>query len=267
MPDKLVRVEREGGYAVVVRENPPVNALTLEMTRQFHAVLEDLAADKSVRAVVMTAAGSRSFGAGSDITEFGSFIERGDVVERKMALENETFSMLCALPVPTIAALNGSAFGGGLEIALACDLIVAEHGQVVGLPEVKLGLLPGSGGPVRMALRIGEARTKELIYFGDPITVETALDWGLINKVVDPGDAIGWAAGWAARLAGSSGSGLRACKAAIHAAFQHDAGEAVITQSLELSRSAFAHPDASEGAEAFLAKRSPVFPSTVAVGG
>ena len=258
---KLVRVQREDGYAVVLRDNPPVNALTLEMTREFHAVLEELATDRGVRAVVITAEGNRSFGAGSDITEFGSFIDRGDVVERKMAFENETFSMLCSLPVPTIAALNGSAFGGGLEIALACDLIVAEHGQVVGLPEVKLGLLPGSGGPVRMARRIGEARTKELIYLGDPISVEAALDWGLINKVVEPGQAIGWARDWAARLAGSSATGLRACKAAIHAALQHDIGEASIRQSLELTRAVFAHPDAAEGMSAFLAKRPPAFPS------
>lgn len=264
---RLVRVERRAGFAVVVRDNPPVNALTLDMTRDLRAVLEELAADDGVRAVVMTGGGTRSFGAGSDITEFGTFIERGDVVEAKMAAENETFSMLCDLPVPTIAALNGSAFGGGLEIALACDLIVAEHGQVVGLPEVKLGLLPGSGGPVRMGRRIGEARTKELIYFGDPLPVETALDWGLINKVVDPGDALRCASDWAARLAASSGSGLRACKAAIHAAYQHDAGEAAITASLDLSRSAFAHPDAAEGAAAFLGKRAPEFPSARSAGG
>lgn len=263
----MVRVEREGGYAVVVRDNPPVNVLTMEMAKELYAVINDLAADEGVRAVVMTAAGSRSFGAGSDIGEFGSLIEQGDVIERKMALENETFSRLCALPIPTVAALNGSAFGGGLEIALACDLIVAEHGQVIGLPEVKLGLLPGSGGPVRTVRRIGEARTKELIYFGDPVPVETALEWGLINKVVDPGDALGWAAGWAARLAGSSSSGLRACKAAIHAALQHDAGEAAIIESLELTRAAFAHPDAAEGTAAFLAKRSPIFPSAVPAGG
>jgi enoyl-CoA hydratase len=257
----LVSQRRANGVAVVTRDNPPVNALTLETTRALSATLEDIAAAKDVRAIVMTGAGSRSFGAGSDIAEFQPLIQAGTVIERKMAFENETFSFLARLPKPTIAALNGSAYGGGLEIALACDLIVAEHGQVVGLPEVKLGLLPGSGGPVRMARRIGEARTKELIFLGDPIPVEQALEWGLVNRVVEPGAALGFAVAWAERLAAGSASGLRACKLAVNAALQDSVGELAIHDSLELTRAAFAHPDAAEGAAAFLAKRSPRFPS------
>jgi enoyl-CoA hydratase len=257
----LVSERRANGVAVLKRDNPPVNALTLEMTRALNAALKGIAAAGDVRAVVMTAAGSRSFGAGSDIAEFPSLIDTGTVVERKMAFENETFSFLARLPKPTIAALNGSAYGGGLEIALACDLIVAERGQVVGLPEVKLGLLPGSGGPVRMARRIGEARTKELIFLGDPIPVEQACEWGLVNRVVEPGGAVGFAVAWAERLATGSASGLRACKLAVNAALQDGAGELAIRESLELTRAAFAHPDAAEGAAAFLARRVPRFPS------
>ncbi len=259
--DGLVRQRRENGVAIVTRDNPPVNALTLETTRALHALLRELAEDDGVRAIVMTAAGDRSFGAGSDIAEFQPLIDAGAVVEQKMAVENETFSLLSQMPQPTIAALNGSAFGGGLEIALACDLIVAEAGQVVGLPEVKLGLFPGSGGPVRMARRIGEARTKELIFLGEPIPVQTACEWGLLNRVVEPGGALPFALDWARRLAGSSASGLRACKLAVNAAVQSDTGEIAIRDSLELTRAVFAHPDAVEGAAAFLARREPRFPS------
>lgn len=259
----LVSQRRANGVAVVTRNNPPVNALTLEMTRALNKTLSDIAKSDDVRAVVMTGEGSRSFGAGSDIAEFQDLIDTGTVVERKMAFENETFSLLSRLPQPTIAAMNGSAFGGGLEIALACDLIVAEQGQVVGLPEVKLGLLPGSGGPVRMVRRIGETRTKELIYFGDPLPVERACEWGLINRVVEPGGALDFAVSWAERLASGSANGLRACKVAVNAALQADMGEGAIRASLELTRQAFAHPDAEEGAAAFLGKRPARFPSSV----
>lgn len=255
----LVETRREGGVLVVSRNNPPVNALTLEMTRELHAALTEAAEDPSVRVVVMTAVGTRSFGAGSDIREFMSLIEAGDVVERKMAFENATFSMLATLPKPTIAALNGSAYGGGLEIALACDLIVTEHGQHIGLPEVKLGLLPGSGGPVRMARRIGEARTKQVIYFGDPVAVETAHDWGLVNHVAPKGQALATAVEWAHRLEHSSASALTACKVAVHDAVDAARGEEAIRGSLELTQAAFAHPDATEGAQAFLEKRPAQF--------
>lgn len=262
MSSQLVQVRRTNGVAVVVRDNPPVNALTLETTRQLHAALSELAGADDVRAVVMTAGGERSFGAGSDIAEFQPLIEEGTVVEKKMAFENETFSLLSTMDKPTIAALNGSAFGGGLEIALACDLIVAEEGQVVGLPEVKLGLFPGSGGPVRVVRRIGEARAKEMIFFGDPVPVETARDWGLVNRVVGRGEALSFAVAWAERLAASSVSGLRACKLSVNATLGADAGQRVIRESLELTRAAFAHPDAAEGATAFLGKRPAQFPSS-----
>jgi enoyl-CoA hydratase/carnithine racemase len=251
----LISTQCVDGVLVVTRDHPPVNALTLAMTRQLHGVLSQAADDPRVRAVVMTAAGTRSFGAGSDIGEFVSFIEAGDVVERKMAFENETFSLLATMPKPTIAALNGSAYGGGLEIALACDLIIAEHGQQVGLPEVRLGVLPGCGGAVRMVRRIGEARTKQMMFFGDPVPVETAHEWGLVNEVTQPDAALTTALDWAGRLVHSSAGAVAACKASVHAAVDLDRGEQAILDSLELTRAVFAHPDAAEGAAAFLEKR------------
>ena len=255
----LVSVQRVAAVAVVQRANPPVNALTLEMTRALHSELTLLAQDPYVQVIVMTAAGDRTFGAGSDIGEFAPLIASGDVVERKMALENETFSLLAALPQPTIAALNGSAYGGGLEIALACDLIVAEQSQFVGLPEVKLGVFPGCGGAVRLARRIGESRTKELMFFGEPLAVEDAETWGLINRVVPRGQALSYALDWAQTLAASSASGLRACKQSANAAIHSALGEVAILDSLELTRRVFAHPDAREGATAFLERRAAVF--------
>lgn len=259
----LVSVDRYGPVAVITRRNPPVNALTLAMTREVHSILIDIGAANDVRAIVMTADGGKAFGAGSDISEFAELIGGGDVVERKMAFENETFSLLANLDKPTIAALNGSAFGGGFEIALACDLIVAEGAQRVGLPEIKLGLFPGSGGPVRLARRVGSGRAAEMILTGEPISVETGLRWGVVNKVVEPGEAISYAIDWAQRLAHQSVSGLQACKRALRDAVFAVDGERAIRDSLELTRAAFAHPDAVEGAHAFLEKREPAFPSLV----
>lgn len=249
------------GVAVVRRDHPPVNALTLAMTRELHASLTAIAADDSVRAVVMTAAGDRSFGAGSDIGEFAELIAAGDVVERKMGFENETFSLLAALPQPTIAAVHGATLGGGLEIALACDLLVADARAVVGLPEVKLGLLPGSGAPARCAARIGMGRTKQLMFFGDPVPATVALEWGLVDAVAEHGTAEAAALDWARELATRSVSGLRACKDAAHGAYRVAALEEEVRRTLELSRAAFAHPDADEGAAAFLGRRHPRWPS------
>jgi enoyl-CoA hydratase/carnithine racemase len=211
----------------------------------------------------MTGAGDKSFGAGSDISEFPSLIAEGDVVERKLALENATFTLLANMPQPTIAALNSSAYGGGLEIALACDLIIAEAGQVLALPEVKLGVFPCSGGPLRLVARVGAARAREMIFFGDPVTIDQAAQWGIVNRVVDRGRALPTAMEWAQRLAGGSASALAAAKAAVNTAIGGASEEEATREVLDLARQAFAHPDATEGTAAFLEKRSPRFPSSV----
>ncbi|MGH2927548.1 MAG: enoyl-CoA hydratase/isomerase family protein, partial [Solirubrobacteraceae bacterium] len=161
-------------------------------------------------------------------------------------------------PRPTVAALNGGAYGGGLEIALACDLIIAEAGSSVGFPEVKLGVFPGSGGPARVIRRIGESRAKEFMFFGDPLPVETAHAWGMINKIVEPGAALPTAMEWARRLADGSQFALEVCKRAVTAAANLPA-DVAIADSLELTREAFAGPDVAEGIRAFFAKEPPTF--------
>src|SRR5207245_4654069 len=132
--------------------------------------------------------GSRAFCAGSDIKEF---LEVADaVVPKKLARENAAYSRVAEFPKPTIAALNGIAFGGGLELAACCDLIVAEAGGSIALPEIKLGVFPGSGGTIRVTRRIGEGRAKEMMFFGEPVAVERALAWGLVNRVVPRGERL-----------------------------------------------------------------------------
>jgi len=248
----------EDGVALVTLNNPPLNLVTLELTRQLNDLVAALAADEAVRVMVLTGAGTKAFCAGSDIKEFPRMMAPGVVVPQKLALENEAYSRVDDFPKPTIAALNGLAFGGGLELAVCCDLIVAEAGSRVALPEINLGIFPGSGGPVRVTRRIGEGRAKEMMYFGEPLPVETALAWGLVNKIVPAGEARPAALAMARTLADKSAVGLAACKRAVDMAFDMPEEDAVKT-SLVLSERAFASADCREGVRAFFAKEPPRF--------
>jgi len=248
----------EDGVALVTLNNPPLNLVTLELTRQLNALVTRLAADPSVRVMVLTGSGSKAFCAGSDIKEFPDMMAAGAVVPKKLALENEAYSRVDDFPKPTIAALNGLAFGGGLELAVCCDLVVAEAGNQVALPEIKLGVFPGSGGTIRVTRRVGEARAKEMMFFGDPIPVETALAWGMINRVVPKGEALDTAMDMARRLAAQPNIALQMCKQSVDLAFDI-AEEAAVRASLALSDKVFASEDCSEGVRAFFAKEPPQF--------
>ena len=258
MPGEPVQCSVADGVALVTLNNPPLNLVTLEMTRELNALVARLAADETVRVLVLTGSGSKAFCAGSDIKEFPRMMAPGVVVPQKLALENEAYSRVDDLPKPTIAALNGLAFGGGLELAVCCDLIVAEEGSRVALPEINLGVFPGSGGPVRVTRRIGEGRAKEMMYFGEPLPVETALAWGLVNRVVPAGEARASALVMARTLAEKPAVGLAACKQAIDMAFDMPEEEAV-QASLHLSQRAFESADCREGVRAFFAKERPRF--------
>jgi enoyl-CoA hydratase len=246
------------GVATLTLNNPPLNLVTLELTRQLSATLDRLAADPAVRALVLTGAGDRAFCAGSDLTEFPSMMGPGLVVPKKLAPENETYSKVDDFPKPTIAAVRGLAFGGGLELAVCCDLIVVEEGTRLCLPEIKLGVFPGSGGTVRVTRRIGEGRAKEMMFFGEPIEAETGLAWGLVNRVVPRGSGLAVAQEMAARLANLPSQALQLCKRAVDDSFDTTEDEA-IARTLRLSDKAFSTADCSEGVRAFFAKETPRF--------
>jgi enoyl-CoA hydratase len=239
------------GVGVLTLNNPPMNLVTLALTRQLTAALEQLGADPAVRVLVVTGAGTRAFCAGSDIKEFGAVAD--DVVGKKMAAENAAFSRLAAFPHPTIAALNGVAFGGGLELAVCCDLLVAGADVRVALPEIKLGVFPGSGGTVRVPRRIGETRAKELMFTGEPIGTDTALAWGLVNRVVAPGQALAAARELATSLAALPARAMALMKEAVTVALEHPEDDA-IRRTLALTQAVFQTQDCREGARAFLAK-------------
>ena len=253
MAEDPVLCSIEDGVALVTLNNPPLNLVTLALTRQLNELVTKLAADPSVRVMVLTGSGSKAFCAGSDIKEFPDMMAAGAVVPKKLALENEAYSRVDDFPKPTVAALNGLAFGGGLELAVCCDLVVAEAGNQVALPEIKLGVFPGSGGTIRVTRRIGEARAKEMMFFGEPVPVETAHAWGLINRVVPKGEALKTALDMARRLAAQPNVALQMCKQSVDLAFD-TAEEDAVRASLALSDKVFASEYCSEGVRAFFAK-------------
>jgi enoyl-CoA hydratase/carnithine racemase len=178
------------------------------------------------------------------------------VVRKKLGPENEAYGRLDDFPKPTIAALNGLAYGGGLELAVCCDILIAGADVRLALPEVKLGVLPGSGGPVRVLRRVGEGRAKELMFTGDPIDAETARAWGLVNRVVPAGQALAAALELARTLAERPNRALQLIKAAADLAADTTEDEA-IRRTLALSEAVFRTEDCQEGVRAFFAKELP----------
>lgn len=253
-----IRVDRNGRHAVLTLDNPPMNVVSAPLTRELYAALRELERDDDVRALVLTGAGERAFCAGSDITEIKDLLMPGAVLEKKLIFQNKVFELLRCFPKPTIAALNGYTYGGGLEIAACCDMIVAEDHVRLCLPEIKLGLFPSSGGTFRVARKIGEARTKRMILLGEPIDAQTALAWGLVTEVVERGSVLTSAEALAAALAKQPESALRAAKLLINACFD-DSEAALVGRSLAASDQIFCSADAAEGVSAFLEKRSPKF--------
>ncbi len=258
MSREWIAVETGNGVTTLTLMNPPLNLVTLGLTRELGAKLDKLAADPACRVLVVTGAGERAFCAGSDISEFRNLTGPGEAVDKKMRVENQTYSKLDDFPKPTIAAVNGLAFGGGLEMAVCCDLIVCEEGTRLALPEVKLGVYPGSGGTVRVTRRIGEGRAKEMIFLGEPISAETGLAWGLINRIAPKGRALQTAREIAATIAERPNKALQLAKQAVDMALDMTEDEA-IARSLPLSDQAFTSNDCREGVRAFFAKDKPRF--------
>lgn len=255
--ENLVLVERsEGGVAKLTLNNPPLNLVTLEMAQRLIEVLEDLDGDGSVRAVVVTGAGDKAFCAGSDIKEFAAVRDR--VVEKKLARENRAFGGLELLSKPVVAAIEGLAYGGGCEISMACDLRIIAASARMALPEVKLGVVPGSGGLFRLPELVGRARAMELMYLGDPVSAREAERMGLVNEVVPDGEALPRALHIARRISRQPREAVAAIKRGVRESAQLTREDAV-RLTLELSDRVFNTGDCAEGIRAFFEKREPRF--------
>jgi enoyl-CoA hydratase len=256
--DDLVEIEISQNIATLRLVNPPLNLITLQLTRALSSALNAIVDDSGVRVVILTGHGSRAFSAGSDIGEFSRMLAPGEVVRDKLAPQNDVFGRIARLSLPTIAALNGDALGGGLELAVCCDMIVAEEQVVIGSPEIKLGVLPSSGGTFRVARRIGQARAKEMQLLGNAIDAITALSWGLVNRLAPAGESLVVANELATILRKRPPRALALCKSIIDKSLDLSEAE-LIELSLRASDEAFASDECREGVKAFLNRRLPEF--------
>lgn len=250
-------VEIEPGEVTVLRlNNPPLNLISVEVTRALDAALARLESDPEVRAMVVTGAGDRAFCVGSDVKEFEAL--RGRVGEGKLLLEKAVYRRLARLPMPTVAAIGGDALGGGLELALCCDILVADENARLGLPEVRLGVMPGSGGTQRLPRLVGVARAKEMILTGEIYDAHQAERMGLVNRVAPAGTAMDVALSIARTIAERGPVAVREAKRAIDLALDVPLDQGLAAE-LDASERVFRTEDMLEGARAFFEKRPPRF--------
>jgi enoyl-CoA hydratase/carnithine racemase len=250
----LVNLEL-GEVAHLELDNPPLNLLSEDVLAELERALATLeaCAPGDVRAVVVTGAGERAFSAGSDVKLFEGHRASGRVHH---AREEAVMTRLASLPMPTIAAIEANALGGGLELALACDIRIASDSAFLGLPEVRLAVTPGAGGTQRLPRAIGVARAKELTLTGRVVDAQEAERIGLVSRVVSPGKARAAADETASNIAQRGPLAVREVKRLIDQSSDLDL-DAGIAAEIEASERVFASEDMVEGVRAFFDKRPP----------
>src|SRR4030095_2176313 len=250
-----VTLERTPLFAILRLNRPEkLNALSNEVFAAFNEHLDHLETDRNLRAVIITGAGDRAFCAGTDIAEL-----RDAVVGTTISERGQQFcGRLESLPVPVIAAINGIAAGGGLELVLACHLRIASSAATFSLPEIKLGLIPGYGGSQRLTRELGAGPALEMMLTGRSMTSDEALRFGLVNRVVQPAELLSEATSLAEEISQLSPLSIRACVPAVPKGLELPLTEGLKLET-ELFASLFETEDAREGTSAFLEKRKPVF--------
>jgi enoyl-CoA hydratase/carnithine racemase len=254
----LVSVQIEAAVAVVTLENPPVNAMSDALLDGLGDALERLDGDDGVLAVVLTGSGEKAFAAGADLPALRHAMDSPGALSDHTDRTGRVLSRLNGMRAPTIAAIQASAVGGGLELALCADLAIVDARARLGLPEVGLGLIPGAGGTQRLARRIGVARATEMILRGRVIDSGSALELGLVSAVAEAGRTLSDALDLARELGRQPAIAVREALAAIKGGIALD-----LDSGLDLERAAFrrvlATEDAREGVDAFIDRRPPRF--------
>ncbi len=251
----LVRFELRGAVGVITLDRPPVNALSGELVVDLAVAISN-AADPGVRAVVVT--GSPHFAAGADIAGFKKLMESGGTGAELGVHLGEVLAQLEALPKPIVAAVRGYALGGGLELAMACDLRMLSEGAKVGQPEIKLGVIPGAGGTQRLPRLVGVGRARDIVYTGRMVDAAEAHRIGLADRVVPDATLDEAALAWAQELADGPTVAIATAKRVIAGGWDGSLTEGLALEA-EGFRAVFGTADAVEGVNAFLEKRTPRF--------
>lgn len=242
--------------SVTINREQKLNALNKAILMELHEVITDALKDTRIKGIILTGAGEKAFVAGADIQEFSAFDpEEG----RALAREGQTkvFDVIHHAEKPIIAAINGFALGGGLELALACHVRVASHTARMGLPEVSLGLIPGYGGTQRLTQLVGRGNALEIILTGNMINAEKALQIGLVNHVVPSDEVITKAEDILANILLRSPNAVAAAIRAVNASLIE--GQHGFSTEMEEFANCFGTADFKEGVSAFLEKRTPDF--------
>ena len=250
----VLKLEYQNHTAILTLDNPPANTWTPESLQQLEGIIKELNQRRDIIALVITSASDKFFSAGADLKRFdgASMDEVKEFAERF----GKAFEVLSDFSGVSIAAINGYAMGGGLEVALACDLRVAEPQAIMALPEAGVGLLPCAGGTQNLTLLVGEAWAKRMILCGEKLSASEALEQGLVDEVVDSGEAFHAALALAEKTSRQSPDAVRACKQLIQksrSGFSRDALPEERTLFIEL----FSGKNQQEGVRAFIEKRKP----------
>jgi enoyl-CoA hydratase/carnithine racemase len=254
----LVRVEVAGRVATVTLDRPEaLNAISTELALELAAAVEPLGVDPGVGAVVLTGAGERAFCVGADLKQRAGFDDQGWFVQREAFRRG--FAAVRRCPLPTVAAVAGFALGGGTELAISCDLVVAAGDATFGLPEVRLGLVPAGGGTQLLARRVGRSAARDLVLTGRRVTAAEALALGLADRVVPAAEVLGAATTLAAEMAANAPTAVRMAKWALEVGADLPL-EAAMEVEDQAWRRAVLSDDRREGIAAWVEKREPRWP-------
>lgn len=254
--DDTLALEVHGNTALVTINNPPANTWTKQSLIELKRLVEDLNLNREIYALVLTGQGSKFFSAGADLTLFTSG-DKSIAFDMAQAF-GEAFETLSNFRGVSIAAINGYAMGGGLEVALACDIRVTEKQAKLALPEAKVGLLPCAGGTQNLTRLVGEGWAKRIILCCEQVSGEKAVQIGLVEEVVEQGKALAMAMDLAASVANQSPSSVTACKTLIQNTRSEFPLHGLIKER-ELFVNLFDTQDQTEGVKAFLDKRKPIW--------
>jgi enoyl-CoA hydratase/carnithine racemase len=255
---QFISVEQDGAVAVVTIDNPPVNALSAALLDELEAEIDRLDADDAVRAIVLKGGGERAFVAGADISEFPSLREASPDEGGSARGIQKLGARMDTARMPFVAAIRGFCLGGGLELAMACDIRIAAEDAQLGQPEIKLGLIPGGGGTQRLPRLIGLGRALYLNLTGDPIDAKTAYDWRLVERVVPREEVLGAAVEVAKTIAARSPHSVAVLRELARTTRDLSLEEG-LRREADGFRRALGSEDGAEGVSEFLEKREPQF--------